>query len=495
MSLTRPASTCWRRPPPPQVWNRSGTSPCWSRVVSLVLNASFSLTWMSIVTLGLAAVYSSASSFHRLRPGSLFWMWYQVIVTGSPAASDGAALVGACAGAVAGAVDGALDAAPPPEQAANTNVAVAARAAIQSSGHRHQSSLLTSLITNSCEIASTSTRFSVAATLRRCATRVRRVNPTTASPSSNPVRREPSRVETFGPRALHSAHDARRSAAAGRNGTTIAVIAREAGVSAPTVSKVINGRSDVAPATRRRVEAVIRRHGYQRPVRPSPSGAAPGAHLPRARERVGAGDRARRRAGRRAPPAGGRPDRDAGPAPARPGLDRGRAGPQADGRDRRLLRPERDHARPAPVARHPVRGRRPGGRAAPRHAVHRRHELERRPDRDPPPARPRPPPDRRHRRAVRRPVQPRPRGRVPGGDGRGRRAGRPEPRQPRPVPGRRGDRRRAGGSSPARTARRRSSPATTSRRSASTRPRARPGCTSRRTSASSASTTCRSPAG
>ena len=56
---------------------------------------------------------------------------------------------------------------------------------------------------------------------------------------------------------------------AARNGTTIAVIAREAGVSVPTVSKVINGRSDVAPATRRRVEAVIRRHGYERRVRPS----------------------------------------------------------------------------------------------------------------------------------------------------------------------------------------------------------------------------------
>ena len=83
MSLTRPASTCWRRPPPPHVWNRSGTSPCWRSVVSLVLNASFSRTWMSIVTLGWAAVYSSASFFHRLRPGSLFWMWYQVIVTGS----------------------------------------------------------------------------------------------------------------------------------------------------------------------------------------------------------------------------------------------------------------------------------------------------------------------------------------------------------------------------------------------------------------------------
>ena len=32
----------------------------------------------------------------------------------------------------------------------------------------------------------------------------------------------------------------------------------------PTVSKVLNGRSDVAPETRRRVEAAIRAHGYQR---------------------------------------------------------------------------------------------------------------------------------------------------------------------------------------------------------------------------------------
>jgi DNA-binding LacI/PurR family transcriptional regulator len=48
------------------------------------------------------------------------------------------------------------------------------------------------------------------------------------------------------------------------NGTTIAFIAEQAGVSVPTVSKVINGRSDVAPETRRRVEAAIREHGYQR---------------------------------------------------------------------------------------------------------------------------------------------------------------------------------------------------------------------------------------
>ena len=46
--------------------------------------------------------------------------------------------------------------------------------------------------------------------------------------------------------------------------TTIAFIAEQAGVSVPTVSKVINGRSDVAPETRRRVEAAIREHGYHR---------------------------------------------------------------------------------------------------------------------------------------------------------------------------------------------------------------------------------------
>ena len=50
---------------------------------------------------------------------------------------------------------------------------------------------------------------------------------------------------------------------------TIAHIAAQAGVSTPTVSKVINGRSDVAPETRQRIEAIIRQHGYQRPERPA----------------------------------------------------------------------------------------------------------------------------------------------------------------------------------------------------------------------------------
>jgi LacI family transcriptional regulator, xylobiose transport system transcriptional regulator len=45
---------------------------------------------------------------------------------------------------------------------------------------------------------------------------------------------------------------------------TISRIAQEAGVSVPTVSKVLNGRADVAPATRARVEALIDKHGYQR---------------------------------------------------------------------------------------------------------------------------------------------------------------------------------------------------------------------------------------
>jgi LacI family transcriptional regulator len=45
---------------------------------------------------------------------------------------------------------------------------------------------------------------------------------------------------------------------------TIAAIAREAGVSVPTVSRVINGRSDVSPTTRMRVEQLLNQYSYQR---------------------------------------------------------------------------------------------------------------------------------------------------------------------------------------------------------------------------------------
>ncbi|WP_433088043.1 LacI family DNA-binding transcriptional regulator [Dactylosporangium sp. CA-052675] len=54
---------------------------------------------------------------------------------------------------------------------------------------------------------------------------------------------------------------------------TMAEIAAEAGVSVPTVSKVLNGRRDVAPATRDRVEELLRRHSYK-PRRAQPSTAA-----------------------------------------------------------------------------------------------------------------------------------------------------------------------------------------------------------------------------
>jgi DNA-binding LacI/PurR family transcriptional regulator len=45
---------------------------------------------------------------------------------------------------------------------------------------------------------------------------------------------------------------------------TIAEIASAAGVSVPTVSKVVNGRADVAPQTRDRVERLLRERGYRR---------------------------------------------------------------------------------------------------------------------------------------------------------------------------------------------------------------------------------------
>lgn len=51
----------------------------------------------------------------------------------------------------------------------------------------------------------------------------------------------------------------------GRGELTMAAIAQLAGVSAPTVSKVLNGRSGVAPETRRRVEELLRELGYRRP--------------------------------------------------------------------------------------------------------------------------------------------------------------------------------------------------------------------------------------
>jgi LacI family xylobiose transport system transcriptional regulator len=46
--------------------------------------------------------------------------------------------------------------------------------------------------------------------------------------------------------------------------TTLAQLADEAGVSLSTISKVLNGRADVSPATRDRVERLLDAHNYQR---------------------------------------------------------------------------------------------------------------------------------------------------------------------------------------------------------------------------------------
>ena len=52
----------------------------------------------------------------------------------------------------------------------------------------------------------------------------------------------------------------------GARRTTLAAVARLAGVSVATVSKVVNGRSDVAPETRSRVRELLRRYDYVAPV-------------------------------------------------------------------------------------------------------------------------------------------------------------------------------------------------------------------------------------
>jgi DNA-binding LacI/PurR family transcriptional regulator len=58
----------------------------------------------------------------------------------------------------------------------------------------------------------------------------------------------------------------------GRRGDrlTVAAVAQLAGVSPPTVSRVLNGQSGVAVATRRRVEAVLREQGYRRREKAQP---------------------------------------------------------------------------------------------------------------------------------------------------------------------------------------------------------------------------------
>jgi len=63
---------------------------------------------------------------------------------------------------------------------------------------------------------------------------------------------------------LPSSKAAADSTTGRRRRTTLAAIAAEAGVSLPTVSKVVNGRRDVAPATRALVERLLDEHHYTR---------------------------------------------------------------------------------------------------------------------------------------------------------------------------------------------------------------------------------------
>jgi LacI family transcriptional regulator len=63
-----------------------------------------------------------------------------------------------------------------------------------------------------------------------------------------------------------------RNGKQGSGRATLAVIAASAGVSVATVSKVVNGRADVAPATRALVQVLLAEHDYVA-RRPEPAGA------------------------------------------------------------------------------------------------------------------------------------------------------------------------------------------------------------------------------
>ena len=146
---------------------------------------------------------------------------------------------------------------------------------------------------------------------------------------------------------------------------TITAIAQEAGVSVPTVSRVLNGRNDVAPHTRERVEELLRRHGYRRRVTRSRTGASLIDLVFNDLDSPWAVEIIRGRRGRRRTPPASAPwsRRSTGaPSSARQWLQnlRTRA---TDGRHLRDLRPGPPlHARAAPAQR-PDGGRRPGRRA------------------------------------------------------------------------------------------------------------------------------------
>ena len=163
-----------------------------------------------------------------------------------------------------------------------------------------------------------------------------------------------------------NAPDGTTAARAGRDGApqrraTLATIAAEAGVSMPTVSKVVNGRPDVAAATRVRVERILDRHQYH--AAGSQRGRRAGPRRPRVQrpgQPVGGRDPARRRGVvRRARDGRGRLRRPARQRPARQ-LDQRAGQPRHRRRDPGDVGADRCPAGAAAQQRHPAGRRRPG---------------------------------------------------------------------------------------------------------------------------------------
>ena len=410
---------------------------------------------MLILTFGCAAVYSSASFCHSDLPGSLFWMWYQSISTGSSATAGPRRW----AAAAVGAADGAALRTATPTCRGDDRATAIVLASLRIPWLASSMTMTQADLPRRDDDISSSAAYGAARACRRrprpatgggsgaCAIvgrgrpRVRR-----GAGVAAPGRRIGERVDRdVGDevvelaRRLSDAHSRCRVAVAVKSTCVARRAQRQPKVSVrlramtsdhgaePRAAGTGRGDDDrrtsrsrpacrcrpcrrsstggrtCRAATRRRVEAAIREHGYAPIGRSRRRVAAPGADLPRARERVGPRDRPRRRARRRASTswpsscprcrAGGRPGR---------GWIEGRPRAAADRRHRRLLRPERVRCgRSSRTRGIPLVDRRPDRRAAPRHAVDRGDELERRPDRDAPPAGPGPPADRGHRRAVR----------------------------------------------------------------------------------------------
>ena len=278
--------------------------------------------------------------------------------------------------------------------------------------------------------------------------------------------------------------------------TTLAAIAAEAGVSLPTVSKVVNGRPDVSPTTRARVEQLLDRHKYPRngPRLSRRSGLidlvfngldSPWAvEILRGVEEWGA---------------------EQGTAIAVSSVRHGDARPaswtstiashHSDGVilvTTKLTETQVGQLRGAGI---PLVVIDPANTPPAGYPVRRRDQLGGRVRRHRAPALPRPPADRRDHRSARLPVQPGPARRLPVGPGAGGRRVRPGAGPVRRLPPRGRVRLRGRAARPAGPA---DGDLRGQRPAGLRRLRGRPpgtGCASPRTCPSSASTSCRSPAG